>query len=235
MQSANRHESFAQKECRVGQLSDNGQWWWDGTRWVPARLSPDRRWHWDGSSWHQVRPDRVGETETETAGTVGVAVETPARVEADGAHETLVLAPTEIDDPRFGDGDLPAHVAKLPTKATVQLSFVAIGWGWVARRVVRWHVLQIRELQSVAVVPPLHWDENEMTVAGPGPLPDLALRDFFGHVLRIEVAQMNSAARKDLLSQVPMSAHVTAAAEMFLEDGTLPGMWGARLESFGPR
>jgi hypothetical protein len=146
-----------------------------------------------------------------------------------------LLAPKEIDDPRFGDGDLPAHVGKLPNKATVQLAFVAIGWGWVARRVVRWHVLQIRELQSVAVVPPQHWDETEMSVVGPGPLPDLAMRDFFGHVLRVEVAQMTSAARKDLLSQVPMSAHVTPAAEMFLEDGMLPGMWGARLESFGPR
>lgn len=146
-----------------------------------------------------------------------------------------LLAPKEIDDPRFGEGDLPAHVAKLPTHATVQLAFVAIGWGWVARRVVRWHVLQIRELQSVAVVPPQHWDEHEMSASGPGPLPDLAMRDFFGHVLRVEVAQMTSAARKDLLSQIPMSAHVTPAAEMFLEDGLLPGMWGARLASFGPR
>jgi hypothetical protein len=212
----------------VGQLSDNGQWWWDGTRWVPARLSPDRRWHWDGSRWHQVQPTAVASG--------GVAtLTTEATDNGLEVGEAPVLAPREIDDPRFGDGDLPAHVAKLPTHATVQLAFVAIGWGWVARRVVRWHVLQIRELQSVAIVPPQHWDEHEMSVSGPGPLPDLAMRDFFGHVLRVEVAQMTSAARKDLLSQVPMSAHVTPAAEMFLEDGMLPGMWGARLKSFGPR
>jgi hypothetical protein len=130
---------------------------------------------------------------------------------------------------------MPDYVDALPGRASLQLGFVAIGWGWVARRVVRWHVMTVPEIQSVAVVPPLQWDEDELVATRPGPLPDLALRDFFGRCLRIETGQMVSAARKDLLSQVPMSAHVTPVATTYLEEGTLPGKWGQRLASFGPR
>ncbi len=37
-------------EQRAGQLSPDGFWWWDGTRWVSA-ISPDGRWRWDGERW----------------------------------------------------------------------------------------------------------------------------------------------------------------------------------------
>ncbi|WP_415853888.1 GNAT family N-acetyltransferase [Sinomonas sp. G460-2] len=33
-------------------ISDDGRWWWDGQRWVPA-LSPDRRWRFDGRVWRR--------------------------------------------------------------------------------------------------------------------------------------------------------------------------------------
>src|SRR5262245_23584508 len=52
------------------QLSEDGQWWWDGTDWQPVdaqqaadatpaadaaqpetQLSPDGQWQWDGSQW----------------------------------------------------------------------------------------------------------------------------------------------------------------------------------------
>jgi hypothetical protein len=35
---------------REPRFSDDGQWWWDGQSWLPAR-SPDRQWHWDGNVW----------------------------------------------------------------------------------------------------------------------------------------------------------------------------------------
>ena len=31
-------------------FSDDGYWWWDGTRWLPA-ISEDGRWRWDGRQW----------------------------------------------------------------------------------------------------------------------------------------------------------------------------------------
>ena len=45
-----------------GQLSPDGRWRWDGTRWVPAEqgapaqaaarpVSPDGHWEWDGGRW----------------------------------------------------------------------------------------------------------------------------------------------------------------------------------------
>jgi hypothetical protein len=41
--------------------SHDGQWWWDGTQWLPA-YTPDHRWRFDGSQWRPVnartRPPR---------------------------------------------------------------------------------------------------------------------------------------------------------------------------------
>jgi hypothetical protein len=199
----------------MGQLSDDRQWWWDGGRWTPACLSPDNQWHWDGTAWQRVDHKRPAHA---LRGELGVS-----------------QARLELDPPRFGAGEMPAHLETLPGKASVQLGFVAIGWGWVARRVVRWHLMPIPEIQAVAVVPPLLWDGEEVVASRPGPLPDLALRDFFGRCLRIEASQLTSPARKELLSQVPMAAHMTPIATTFLEEGTLPGKWGQRLASFGPR
>jgi peptidoglycan hydrolase-like protein with peptidoglycan-binding domain len=76
----------------VGQLSEDGQWQWDGTDWQPAntggsypaagedaqsagyagQLSEDGQWRWDGSAW---RPA--------TDADVGYAAATTAAVQAD--------------------------------------------------------------------------------------------------------------------------------------------------------
>lgn len=208
----------------MGQLSDDGQWWWDGVRWAPACLSTDKQWHWDGTAWQ-----RVDVTRPVTVGPPAGAIPTPS-----GGAPTPE-GPLELDPTRLGVGEMPPHVAALPGRPAIQLGFVAIGWGWVARRVVRWHLLSVPEIQSVAVVPPAGWEENDLVASRPGPLPDLALRDFFGRCLRVETPQLIPAARKELLSQLPMGAHVTPLATTFLEEGTLPGKWGQRLASFGPR
>lgn len=47
-----------------GQLSPDGQWSWDGQKWL-STLSPDGQWRWDGQSWvaagaAPVRKPRVG-------------------------------------------------------------------------------------------------------------------------------------------------------------------------------
>ncbi len=140
----------------------------------------------------------------------------------------------ELDDRRFALGKAPDAVGQLPGEAIVRLAYVAIGWGWVARRVVRWHVCHFDQVQSVALVAPAEAGEPGGTNPSAAPLPQLVLRDFFGRVLRIEVLQMSPLARKELLSQVPMSATVTPAAELFLEHGELPGEWGRVLDTLGP-
>lgn len=34
----------------TGQLSPDGNWWWDGAQWV-STISPDGRWRWNGETW----------------------------------------------------------------------------------------------------------------------------------------------------------------------------------------
>jgi hypothetical protein len=36
-------------------FSEDGRWWWDGTRWLPA-ISEDGQWRWDGSRWVSRHP-----------------------------------------------------------------------------------------------------------------------------------------------------------------------------------
>jgi hypothetical protein len=136
----------------------------------------------------------------------------------------------ELDDRRFAVGKSFDAVGRLPGEAVVRLAYVAIGWGWVARRVVRWHMCRFEHVQSVALVCPADPDDCGGTHPMSAPLPELVVRDYFGRMLRIEVVEMSPLARKELLSQVPMSATVTPAAELFLEHGELPGEWSRLLE-----
>lgn len=208
----------------MGHYSEDGLWWWDGSRWLPT---PPPGWP---------PQDTVG---TGTGGATRVTGATPATEAELFATGDQPVAPADdlelLDPPRLAAGDLPNHVAHVPGKPTTQLPTVAVGWGWVARRVVRWHLLHFHEIQTVALVPSLRWTGEAEGGDARDALPDLALRTFMGRTIRIEAAQMTSAARKDLLSQLPMSAHVTPLAEAFLEEGQLPGVWQQRLESFGPR
>lgn len=60
----------------VGELSEDGQWRWDGSDWqaattseptdaTPGMLSEDGRWRWDGEQWQAVEPD-TGDEEMST-------------------------------------------------------------------------------------------------------------------------------------------------------------------------
>ena len=42
-------------------LSTDGEWWWNGAEWVPAR-TPDGIWNWDGSRWLCVLDGPVADT-----------------------------------------------------------------------------------------------------------------------------------------------------------------------------
>jgi len=210
----------------MGQLSDDGRWWWNGSQWTPASLSPDGVWHWDGSQWCAVR--LAGEPATPAAEATD-AVTSPFAVGA--AAQRSASDDIGLDAVRLGEGPRPTP-GHLPDKPIVRLAYVAIGWGWVARRAIRWHVVTFPQIQSVALVPPESHQTADAGHPGAG-LPELAIRTFMGEVLRIEVPEMNPLARKELLSQVPMSASVTPAAELFLETGRLPGEWGKRMETMG--
>ena len=60
-------------ELAVGQLSEDGQWTWDGSGWQAAaeepaaasegQLSDDGKWRWDGGQWQAVAQDQGGETQ----------------------------------------------------------------------------------------------------------------------------------------------------------------------------
>jgi|GEM_PF-4538571 len=217
----------------MAQLSPDGQWFWDGKEWQPARLSPDGRWHWDGAQWIPV-PPQLPAAPPATPQTPPTPVTSSAPIPSASAPAPEPgPAPVELDDRRFAEGKAPPAVGQLPGGAIVRLPYVAIGWGWVARRVVRWHVCKFEQVQVVAVVASNDPDEPAGNHPMVESLPQLVLRDFFGRVLRIEVLQMSPLARKELLSQIPMSATVTPAAERFLEGGELPGEWSRRLEILG--
>jgi peptidoglycan hydrolase-like protein with peptidoglycan-binding domain len=73
------------EEIPVGQLSEDGQWRWDGTGWQAAaeeqaaeapaaegQLSEDGQWRWDGSAWQPVTPDQSAEKQTGAAHEIAV-------------------------------------------------------------------------------------------------------------------------------------------------------------------
>ncbi len=206
----------------MNRLSIDGRWWWDGTQWVVAFLSPDGQWHWDGRQWLSVRDGRAPASS-------GIAA-------TEQAHERLIPpAEIELDEGRFGEGKLPPGVSHLPGEPVVRLAFVAIGTGWIARRVIKWHPITFPQVHSVALVAPPEGPTPGSSHPNAAALPEVVLRTFMGHVLRIEVLEMTPLARKELLSQVPLSTHVTTAAELFLETGMLPGEWGERMAAVATR
>jgi len=103
-------------------------------------LSSDERWNWDGRQWRSVpRP-----------------LDPPAKakplappIRLVGCHQLI-----DLDEASFGRGRLPSAVVHLPGEAVVRLAFVAIGSGWVARRVVKWHPITFSEVHTVALVAP---------------------------------------------------------------------------------
>jgi hypothetical protein len=203
----------------MGQLSGDGRWWWDGSEWRTVQTSSGLSWFWDGTAWQPVPRDAQAARHGSPGG----------RERTEGSPAPLA----ELDDARFGEGKLPTHVLRLPGKPTTQLSYVAIGSGWVARRIVQWHPLVFPEIQAAALVAP----ERKSAIGGStaGSLPELALQSYFGKALRIEVAQMTESARKDILTQLPAAAYVTELAEEYLEDAKLPSGWGERLTALGVR
>ncbi len=44
-----------------GQLSPDGQWFWDGQKWI-STLSPDGQFRWDGTQWTKSSPPAVPPT-----------------------------------------------------------------------------------------------------------------------------------------------------------------------------
>lgn len=66
-------------EAARAQLSTDGNWWWNGKNWLPAK-SADGQWQWDGSKWGR----REGVEETKVGGNGAVAENAPVHKSADG-------------------------------------------------------------------------------------------------------------------------------------------------------
>jgi hypothetical protein len=209
-------EANWQEPVHSGQLSPDGNWVWDGAAWQPS-VSPDGQWRWDGQEW---KPLTQG---------AGLATAAPG--------EQLWPQANDIDDAsQYASGDSPPKVDHLPSDPLFRASGVAIGRGWVAHRPLKaWHLLDLDQLRSVAIVPPSsfnQWRHNQSIAA---PDPDVALQDRSGCSLRITVGKFDAQARQVLGSQIPSTAEVTPAASGFLQSGNLPGKWGKRFQFLGKR
>ena len=191
----------------AGALSADGDWVWDGSAWE-ASTSPDGHWRWDGRAWTPLTAQ--------------------ASDQAAVAAEHTWPDPTDIDDAgRYASGSLPPKVDELPGEPLFSAPALAVGQGWTARRpLAAWHLLQLPQLRTIAVVPPTTFTQFMYSRSLVAPHPDLALRDQSGAVLRISVAKLDDSARNTLGPQIPSTSEVTLAASLFLRVGTLPGKWG---------
>lgn len=116
------------------QLSDDGEWWWDGTEWQavdeqahdqtmagqaeePRQLSADGRWEWDGVDWTAVDHD------TGDQRAAGPAAEREQDRPADIAwsettSQTPAVDPTSFPDVREGDaGEWVTYLHSMLTSA----------------------------------------------------------------------------------------------------------------------
>jgi len=194
-----------------GQLSPDGDWVWDGAAWEPA-VSPDGHWRWNGQAW--------------------IALTAEAAASAAQVSEQPWPDVNEIDDAkRFGSGPLPPKVDELPSDSKFASYGLAIGQGWVARRpVASWHLLQLDQLRSIAIVPPTALTKVAYSRSVVAPDPDVALQDLSGNVMRFPVGKLDGSGRLVLSSQIPRAAEVTASAAAFLRSGSLPGKWAKRFQ-----
>jgi hypothetical protein len=135
--------------------------------------------------------------------------------------------PSDIDDRSYASGPSPAAVTDLPTPTLFSDAELAIGSGWIADHgtLSGWSLMQIADIQSIAVVPPSVVRRWALSRSPVSPRPSVAMRDRQGQVIAINVAKFPSDASRVLLPQLPAGAVVTAAASMFLSTGGLPGKW----------
>ena len=89
------HDGAQQESTEVGQLSPDGQWWWDGVDWqvvsghadaeqgtahdaghqpgfAEPQLSPDGQWQWDGTEWRPADASLLGSPGHQQVGDLAV-------------------------------------------------------------------------------------------------------------------------------------------------------------------
>jgi len=193
-----------QIEVTDGQLSDDGRsFWWQGS-WQPSS-SPDGLNKWEGQGWQPIPPGPP-------------------------AYPRTTEAPSDIDDRGFASGGDPPKISELPEGAIYQSGAVAVGSGWMAARVLGsdWERIQVRDIQSIAIVPPSRGRQIAFLRLPTLPKPLIAIKDRLGRVIAVNVVKFSREASQALVSQLPGDTNVTSAASQFLSTGSLPGQWGKR-------
>ena len=192
-----------QVEAANGQLSDDGRsFWWNG-RWYSS-ISPDGESSWNGTEWQPVSADYF-----------------PSYPKSPGPA-------LDIDDRSFGEGTQPPKAKDLPSTPTFGNGHIAIGQGWVAHHetISGWEVIQIRDVQSIAIVPPSRTREAAFMRVPTLPRPFVAIKDRFGQAFSVAVTKCPVEVGRALEAQLPADTNVTPAAAAFLQSGGLPGEWG---------
>jgi hypothetical protein len=178
----------------------------------------------------------TGSTSTTITGTTPLSAGHRRAVSANCQGTTASEQPwpdaNEIDNAgQYASGSLPPEVDQLPSNSLFASHGLAIGHGWVARRpAVSWHLLQLDQLQSVAIVPPTAFTKVAYSRSVVAPDPDVALQDRSGNSIRIPVGKLDEAGRQELGSQIPTTVEVTTAAAAFLRNGSLPDKWAKRFQ-----
>jgi len=139
-------------------------------------------------------------------------------------------------DPRDAAAGPQAADAAL-TIAVAATERVGVGPGWAAAQdgLGVWHTIDTADLGLVAVVPPSAGHEFLRMRGWLARGPYLVLRGITGHVLKIDVHNMNPELRRALAEQLPAASVVTPTAAEFLTSGGLPGRWDRRYQFSGFR
>jgi hypothetical protein len=190
-----------------GQLADDGRSFWSDGAWVSS-TSDDGTSRWDGIGWVPQERTFFRNTIDDTA---------------------------DVDDRSKAVGNVPPRVESFPSKPLYEDRHVAIGADWLGIRtppVGRWRLIGIRDIQSVAIVPPSRVRQIAFLRSPTTPKPFIAIKDRLGRVVSVNVVKFSLAASTALDSRLPADADVTGAARMFLDGRSLPGQWGKKFNWF---
>jgi hypothetical protein len=190
-----------------GQLATDGRSFWSNGGWVPA-TSADGTSKWDGSQW--VTQPRA-------------------------FFQNIPDEATDIDNRFMAKGSTPPGVKAPPTPTLFRDRHIAVGPDSLGVRTTlagRWHLIRIRDIQSVAIVPPSSARQVTFLRSPTTPKPFIAIQDRLGNVVSINVIKFPPGASSALTPHLPSDTNVTGAARRFLEGRGLPGQWGRKFNWF---
>jgi len=106
---------------------------------------------------------------------------------------------------------------------------VAVGQGWIRKHLfLRWRVYDIGKTNFVLVTPPntvVHFMWRFFSHMLMKPAPGLMLIGLDGERLWVKVDDLGPEQRREIADQLPRTARITPAAQLFLATGEIRGPW----------